>query len=68
MAVGPDRFTGKRLDSWKEIAAFFGRAERTVKRWEAARGLPVHRLPGNGRRRRRRKKKKKTLIRNGTRK
>jgi tetratricopeptide (TPR) repeat protein len=49
MAVAPDRFTGKRLDSWKEIAAFFGRAERTVKRWEAARGLPVHRLPGNGR-------------------
>jgi tetratricopeptide (TPR) repeat protein len=49
MAVGPDRFTGKRLDSWKEIASFFGRAERTVKRWEAERGLPVHRLPGNGR-------------------
>lgn len=49
MAVSPDRFTGKRLDSWKEIAAFFGRAERTVKRWEAERGLPVHRLPGNGR-------------------
>jgi hypothetical protein len=50
MAVGPDGFTGKRLDSWKEIAAFFGRAERTVKRWEAERGLPVHRLPGSGRR------------------
>ena len=49
MAVGPDRFTGKRLDSWKEIAAFFGRADRTVKRWEAERGLPVHRVPGNGR-------------------
>ena len=28
---------------------FFGRAERTVKRWESERGLPVHRLPGNGR-------------------
>ena len=36
---------GKRLDSWKEIAAFFGRDERTVSRWEKL-GLPVHRLPG----------------------
>jgi tetratricopeptide (TPR) repeat protein len=35
-----------RLKSWKEIAAYFGADERTVKRWEAARGLPVHRLPG----------------------
>src|SRR3954470_15308346 len=35
-----------RLKSWKEIAAFFGADERTVKRWEAKRGLPVHRLPG----------------------
>ncbi|MEQ1952184.1 tetratricopeptide repeat protein [Mesorhizobium yinganensis] len=37
------------LKSWKEIAAFFGRDERTVKRWEASRGLPVHRLPGRTR-------------------
>ena len=37
---------GKRLDSWKEIAAFFGREERTVNRWEKEQGLPVHRLPG----------------------
>ncbi|MFP5229286.1 MAG: tetratricopeptide repeat protein [Acidobacteriota bacterium] len=36
----------RRIDSWKEIAAFFGRDERTVKRWEKDRGLPVHRLPG----------------------
>ncbi len=36
----------KRLDSWKEIAAFFGRDERTVSRWEKDLGLPVHRLPG----------------------
>ncbi len=35
-----------RLDSWKEIAAFFGRDERTVKRWEKERALPVHRVPG----------------------
>lgn len=38
-----------RLDSWKEIAAFFGRDERTVKRWEKERSLPVHRLPGGSR-------------------
>jgi tetratricopeptide (TPR) repeat protein len=36
----------RRIDSWKEIASFFGRDERTVKRWEKERGLPVHRLPG----------------------
>src|SRR5271156_6382807 len=42
---GPSR----RLDTWKEIGAFFGRDERTVKRWEITRGLPVHRVPGAGR-------------------
>lgn len=40
---------GSRLDSWKEIASFFGRDERTVKRWEHSRGLPVRRIPGSGR-------------------
>jgi tetratricopeptide (TPR) repeat protein len=40
------RAPSRRLDSWKEIAAYFGRDERTVKRWEKDRGLPVHRLPG----------------------
>ncbi|HEY2859813.1 MAG TPA: tetratricopeptide repeat protein [Terracidiphilus sp.] len=49
MAANRDPLAGKRLDSWKEIAAFFGRAERTVKRWETERGLPVHRVPGSGR-------------------
>ncbi len=49
MAAKSDPLTGRRLDSWKEIAAFLGRAERTVKRWEAERGLPVHRVPGGGR-------------------
>jgi tetratricopeptide (TPR) repeat protein len=38
-----------RLDNWKEIASFFGHDERTVKRWERLRGLPVRRLPGGGR-------------------
>jgi tetratricopeptide (TPR) repeat protein len=41
--------TSRRLDTWKEIGAFFGRDERTVKRWEITRGLPVHRVPGAGR-------------------
>ncbi len=36
----------RRLDSWKEIAAFFGRDERTVRRWEKESALPVHRFPG----------------------
>src|ERR1035441_8819561 len=39
---------GMRLDSWKEIAAYLSKAERTVKRWEKERGLPAHRLPGSG--------------------
>src|SRR5215472_13622993 len=33
-----------RLDSWKEIAAYLGRSERTVRRWEEREALPVHRL------------------------
>jgi tetratricopeptide (TPR) repeat protein len=37
---------GRRLSGWKEIGAFFGKNERTVKRWES-RGLPIHRLPGS---------------------
>jgi tetratricopeptide (TPR) repeat protein len=33
-----------RLESWKEIAAYLSRSERTVRRWEESEGLPVHRL------------------------
>jgi hypothetical protein len=33
-----------RLDSWKEIASYLGRSEKTVRRWEEREGLPVHRL------------------------
>jgi tetratricopeptide (TPR) repeat protein len=40
-----DRRAERRLSGWKEIGAFFGKNERTVKRWES-RGLPIHRLPG----------------------
>ena len=39
----------ERLDSWKEIAAYLGRNERTVVRWEKERGLPIHRIPGGQR-------------------
>ncbi|MDI4235696.1 hypothetical protein OZ411_23085 [Bradyrhizobium sp. Arg237L] len=45
MAEGQKR----RLESWKEIASFFNRDERTVRRWERLRGLPVHRIPGGER-------------------
>src|SRR5829696_6743126 len=34
----------RRLDSWKEVAAYLGRGVRTVQRWERDEGLPVHRL------------------------
>lgn len=38
-----------RLRGWKEIGRRFGVDERTAKRWEATRGLPVHRVPGEPR-------------------
>ncbi|MGH8397329.1 MAG: tetratricopeptide repeat protein [Gammaproteobacteria bacterium] len=37
----------QRIESWKEIAAYFGKDERTVKRWETDRSMPVHRVPGD---------------------
>ena len=33
----------RRLESWKEIAAYLNRDARTVRRWERSEGLPVHR-------------------------
>lgn len=40
----PERNTPqKMLESWKQIAAYLDRSERTVRRWEAMEGLPVHR-------------------------
>ena len=35
---------GGMLNSWKEIANYTGRGVRTVQRWEAKFGFPVHRL------------------------
>lgn len=40
----PERNTPqKTLESWKQIAAYLDRSERTVRRWEFSEGLPVHR-------------------------
>jgi hypothetical protein len=40
----PERNTPQTtLESWKQIAAYLGRSERTVRRWESSEGLPVHR-------------------------
>lgn len=38
-----------RLDSWKEIAGYIGRDERTAQRWRRLYGMPVHHSPGHGR-------------------
>jgi hypothetical protein len=46
--IGDPR-ASRRIDSWKEIASFFRRDERTVKRWEKSKFLPVHRIPGSER-------------------
>ncbi len=35
--------SGKKLDSWGEIATYLGREVRTVQRWERTEGLPVRR-------------------------
>ena len=35
---------GRRLESWKEIAAYLGRDVTTVRRWERREGLPVSRI------------------------
>ena len=39
----------RRLDSWKEIAAYLDRDVRTVMRWVQRDGLPVHRIAGRTR-------------------
>jgi len=39
----PQNTPQRPLHSWKEIAAYLDHSERTVRRWEAMEGLPVHR-------------------------
>ena len=34
------------LNSWKEVAQYVGRSERTIQRWEKNLGLPIHRPAG----------------------
>lgn len=46
MGEAAPNHSGQRLDSWKDIARFFERDERTVRRWEKENALPVHRVPG----------------------
>lgn len=43
MGTQEKRPPGETLESWKQIAAHLNRSERTVRRWEAAEGLPVRR-------------------------
>jgi hypothetical protein len=47
MPTAPD--SSRRLDSWKEIAAYLDRDVRTVMRWAKSDGLPVHRIAGRAR-------------------
>jgi hypothetical protein len=37
------------LESWKAIAAYLGRTEKTCRNWEHELGLPVHRLEESAR-------------------
>jgi TolB-like protein/tetratricopeptide (TPR) repeat protein len=39
----PQKDSEKRLDSWKEIAAYLHRDVKTVQRWEKRERMPVHR-------------------------
>ena len=42
--TGPsESMAERRLDSWKEIAAYLSRDMTTVQRWEKREGMPVHR-------------------------
>lgn len=48
-SAGTDGTGGRRLVGWKAIGQFLRCTERTARRWEADRGMPVHRIPGGGR-------------------
>ncbi len=42
-AGGPAGRADERLDSWKAVASYLGRAVTTVQRWEREESLPIHR-------------------------
>jgi cytochrome c-type biogenesis protein CcmH/NrfG len=48
MAAGQNNAV-KRLSGWKAIGQFLGCTERTARRWESDRAMPVHRVPGGSR-------------------
>jgi len=47
--AGGEGTGSRRLIGWKAIGQFLRCTERTARRWEADRGMPVHRIPGGGR-------------------
>jgi Tetratricopeptide repeat len=47
--AGGEGTGSRRLIGWKAIGQFLRCTERTARRWEAYRGMPVHRIPGGGR-------------------
>lgn len=47
--TGTPKDPSDRLDSWKAIAAYLQRDERTARRWGGQQGLPVRRVPGGRR-------------------
>ena len=47
--AGAKNNNGQRLIGWKAIGQFLGCTERTARRWESERTLPVHRIPGGSR-------------------
>ena len=47
--AGGDGTGSRRLIGLKAIGQFLRCTERTARRWEAYRGMPVHRIPGGGR-------------------
>jgi len=49
LGAAGDGTGGRRLIGWKAIGQFLRCTERTARRWEAYRGMPVHRIPGGGR-------------------
>jgi hypothetical protein len=46
MGPNPASASPKTLTCWKDIAGYFGKAVRTVQRWERELGLPVRRPEG----------------------
>lgn len=48
MASEPVSRDLSRLSSWGEIAQYLNVSEKTARRWEQQRGMPVHRIPGGG--------------------